>query len=196
MEHLIKHSFSIDRSKRNEQNQHPSFLIWFTGLSGSGKSTIANLLEVELYNKKIRTYLLDGDNIRLGLNKGLSFSDEDRHENLRRIGEVSKLMIDAGLVTIAAFVSPHQKDREMVRDTVGSENYIEVFVNTPIEECIKRDTKGLYKKAIAGEIKEFTGITSPYEFPISPDIVIDTTVTSKEDAVKVILNKIQQKLKQ
>jgi len=196
MEHLIKQTFLIDRSKRNEQNQHPSFLIWFTGLSGSGKSTIANLLEVELYNKKIRTYLLDGDNIRLGLNKGLSFSEEDRHENLRRIGEVSKLMIDAGLVTIAAFVSPHQKDREMVRDTVGSENYIEIFVNTPLVECIKRDTKGLYKKAITGEIREFTGITSPYDPPITPDIVIDTTVTSKEDAVKVILNKIEQKLKQ
>jgi adenylylsulfate kinase len=191
---LTEHTFSIDRSRRNALNKHHSFVIWFTGLSGSGKSTLANLLEVELYNKGIRTFLLDGDNMRLGLNKDLTFSDSDRVENIRRIAEVSKLMVDAGLVTIAAFVSPFKKDRENLKAIMGKENSVEIFVDTPIEECIKRDPKGLYKKALSGEIKNFTGISSPYEKPDHADITVNTLEMNAEESVEKILSFLQNKL--
>jgi adenylylsulfate kinase len=194
MSNIIPHNFQLGKEERNRHKRHPSFVIWFTGLSGSGKSTIANALEFQLYQKGIHTYILDGDNVRRGLNNNLSFSPEDRTENIRRIGEVANLMVDAGLVVLSAFVSPYREDRENIRKIVGAENFVEVFVNTPIEECERRDVKGLYAKARAGEIKDFTGINAPYELPLHPDIEIDTTRTNVEESVSVILNKIAHKI--
>jgi adenylylsulfate kinase len=191
---LIEHDFNVNRKMRNDLNGHPSLLIWFTGLSGSGKSTLANLLEIELHENDIRTYLLDGDSVRLGLNKDLGFSAEDRSENIRRISEVSKLMLDAGLITIASFVSPFEKDRAMIQAIVGAENYMEIFVDTSLEECMKRDVKGLYKKAVAGEIKEFTGISSPYEKPSNPTITITTEKQTPEEALTIIMETVLLKL--
>lgn len=194
MNNLTKQFFSIDRNQRIASNGHNSFLIWFTGLSGSGKSTLANLLEVELHKKGIKTFLLDGDNMRLGLNKDLGFSENDRGENIRRIGEVGNLMVDAGLVTLAAFVSPFEKDREMVKEILGKEKYIEIYVSTPLEECINRDVKGLYKKALKGEIKDFTGVSSPYESPTKADLTIDTTSKELSECLEAILAVVLQKL--
>jgi len=191
---LIEHEFNVNRKMRNDLNGHPSLLIWFTGLSGSGKSTLANLLEIVLHENELRTYLLDGDSLRLGLNKDLGFSADDRSENIRRIGEVSKLMVDAGIITIAAFVTPFEKDRALVQAIVGTENYMEIFVDTSLEECMKRDVKGLYKKAIAGEIKDFTGISSPYERPSNPTITISTEEQTPEEAVAMILETVLLKL--
>ncbi len=191
---VIPHTFTITQEERSKLKNHACFLLWFTGLSGSGKSTIANAVEKALFNKKIHTYTLDGDNVRKGLNNNLSFTPEDRTENIRRIAEVANLMIDAGLVVLAAFVSPYQKDRENIKQIVGTDNYVEIFINTPIEECEKRDVKGLYAKARSGEIKNFTGINAPYEAPVNPDIEIDTTQVSVEEAVSIILNKIKNKL--
>ena len=170
-------------------NQKPR-LIWFTGLSGSGKSTLAVQLEAQLHEKGFKTYLLDGDNIRAGLNKDLTFTDEGRIENIRRIGEVSKLMLDAGLVVLSAFISPFEADRQQVKTIVGQENYIEVFVNAPLEVCETRDVKGLYKKARAGAVKNFTGIDSPYEIPAQPNITIHTHKQSVEEAVAELVKLI------
>jgi adenylylsulfate kinase len=169
-------------------------LIWFTGLSGSGKSTLALQLEKELYDRGFKTYLLDGDNIRVGLNKDLTFTEEGRVENIRRIGEVSRLMLDAGLVVLSSFISPFSADREQVKSIVRPENYIEVFVNTPLDVCEQRDVKGLYKKARNGEVKNFTGISSPYENPKNPDIEIRTNDQSIEDSVQTLLNYILPRL--
>ncbi len=159
----------IDRARLN--NQKPAAL-WFTGLSGSGKSTIANLVESRLYAHGARTTLLDGDNIRHGLNKDLGFTEVDRVENIRRVGEVAKLMTEAGLIVLCSFISPFRADRQLVRDMLDEGEFIEIFVDTPIEDCIARDPKGLYKKAIAGEIKNFTGIDQPYEAPENPEVVV------------------------
>lgn len=175
-------------------NGHNSFLVLFTGLSGAGKSTIANALEKRLYEKNISTYVLDGDNIRKGINKNLGFSPEDRSENNRRIGEIARLFIDAGVVVLAAFVSPYKKDRENIMRTVGPMNFIEVFVNTSLGECERRDVKGLYKKARAGEIKNMTGISAPYEIPENPDVEIAQSC-SVEEAVELIMNQIKHQLK-
>ncbi len=194
-ENVIPHDFSIDRSQRLALKGHGSFLLWFTGLSGSGKSTIANAVEKALVEDGIHTYTLDGDNVRKGLNNNLTFSPEDRTENIRRIAEVANLMVDAGLVVLAAFVSPYEKDRANIRDIVGPENYVEIFVNTPLEECERRDVKGLYAKARAGEIKNFTGINAPYEAPQNPDIEIDTTKHSVADSVLMIKKLIENKIK-
>jgi adenylylsulfate kinase len=194
-ENIIPHNFNTSAEQRSALKQHRPLLLWFTGLSGSGKSTIANAVEMALANKQIHTYTLDGDNVRGGLNSNLTFSPEDRSENIRRIAEVSKLMLDAGLVVLAAFVSPYANDREQVKQIVGYSNFIEVFVNTPIAECERRDVKGLYAKARAGEIQNFTGVNAPYEVPVAPDIQIDTINTSVESAVKEILAAVEKKLK-
>jgi adenylylsulfate kinase len=194
-ENIVPHSYQVDKTDRNKLNGHRSFLIWFTGLSGSGKSTIANALESKLFEKKIKTYTLDGDNIRKGINNDLNFSPEDRTENIRRIAEISKLFVDAGIVVLAAFVSPYKKDREAVKNIVGKNYFVEVYINTSLEECEKRDVKGLYKKARKGEIKDFTGINAPYEPPESPDIEIKTEQLSVEQSVTKIINVINKKLK-
>jgi adenylyl-sulfate kinase len=170
-------------------NQEPK-LIWFTGLSGSGKSTLAVQLEAALHAQGFKTYLLDGDNIRSGLNKDLSFTDDARVENIRRISEVCKLFLDAGVVLLSAFISPFRADRDQVKSIVGADNYIEVFVDAPLEVCEQRDVKGLYKKARAGEVKNFTGITSPYERPSNPDIIIETDKTSVEASLEVLMDAI------
>jgi len=191
----VKHHYRITKAYRETQKGHPAFLIWFTGLSGSGKSTLANLVEVALCEKGIHTYVLDGDNIRNGINKDLSFSPEDRTENIRRIAEVGNLCVDAGLVTLAAFVSPYREDRENIKAIVGTEQFIEIYVNTSLEECERRDVKGLYKKARAGEIQNMTGISAPYEAPLHPDLEIVTDQQTIEASVKTIMDFLEEKLK-
>ena len=190
----VKHNYKTTKSQREEQHGHKAYLIWFTGLSGSGKSTLANLVEMVLHQKGASTYILDGDNIRQGINKDLSFAPEDRSENIRRIAEISNLMLDAGILTLAAFVSPYIKDRERVKQIVGAENFIEIYVNTSIEECERRDVKGLYKKARKGEIKNMTGISAPYQAPVSPDFEVITDGQSIAKSVNTILNYLNQRL--
>jgi adenylylsulfate kinase len=194
-DNIIEHQYLISKEDRQKQNSHKSHLIWFTGLSGSGKSTIANQLEKELFLKGIKTYTLDGDNIRKGINKDLTFSPEDRTENIRRIGEISKLLLDAGLVVIAVFISPYKKDRENVKNINKEFNFLEIFVNTSVEECERRDVKGLYKKARAGIIKNMTGISAPYEAPVNPDIEINTEIETVANSVQKILKILTPKLK-
>ena len=193
--HIVKHDYKTTRSEREQLNGHKSYLLWFTGLSGSGKSTLANLVEIALHKQGLSTYILDGDNIRRGINKNLSFSPEDRTENIRRIAEISNLMLDAGVITLAAFISPYIKDRKEVKEIVGSANFIEIFVNTSLEECEKRDVKGLYKKARSGEIKNMTGISAPYEAPVNPDLEVVTDGHTIEESVEIIINYINKKLK-
>ena len=190
----MPHTYKVNREERRQANGHSSFLIFFTGLSGSGKSTIANALEIKLFLEGVKTYVLDGDNVRRGINKGLSFSPEDRSENNRRIGEISKLFVDAGMVVLAAFVAPYQEDRRFIKETVGAENYIEVFVNASLAVCEERDVKGLYKKARSGEIKDMTGISAPYEIPVNPTIEV-TEKNSVEEAVELIYEKLKSKLR-
>ena len=189
----VRHDYHITKSDRETLHGHKSFLLWFTGLSGSGKSTLANQVEVELHKQGISTFVLDGDNIRQGINKDLSFAPDHRTENIRRIAEISKLMIDAGVVTLAAFVSPYIEDRENIKAIVGTDNFIEIYVNTSLEECERRDVKGLYKKARAGEIKNMTGISAPYEAPLHPDLELITDNQSIETSTKAILNLVFQK---
>jgi adenylylsulfate kinase len=194
MNNLFGHRFKISVSKRNQLNQHSSFLIFFTGLSGSGKSTLASAVEKKLYGEGIRTFSLDGDNIRIGINSDLGFTPEDRSENLRRIGHISKLFVDSGAVVLASFIAPYEKDREFIKKTVTEENYIEIYVSTSLEECERRDTKGLYKKAREGKIKDFTGISAPYEAPKKPLLALSTECTAIEDLVEIIYEKIKEKL--
>ncbi|MCG2431695.1 adenylyl-sulfate kinase [Aequorivita xiaoshiensis] len=194
-ENIIPHNFSVSQNERSDLKEQKPMLLWFTGLSGSGKSTIADALERALFQRNMHTYLLDGDNVRGGLNNNLTFSPEDRTENIRRIAEVANLMLDAGLIVLASFISPYREDREMVKRIVGYKNFIEVYVNTPIEICESRDVKGLYAKARAGEIKNFTGVDAPYEPPMAADIEIDTSQISVEDAVSLILNEIDDRAK-
>ena len=193
-DNIVPHTYRVNREERRQANGHNSFLIFFTGLSGSGKSTIANALEIKLFVDGVKTYVLDGDNVRRGINKGLSFSPEDRSENNRRIGEISKLFVDAGMVVLAAFVAPYERDREFIKQTVGEENYIEVFVNASLEVCEERDVKGLYKMARSGEIKDMTGVTAPYEPPKNPTIVV-TEKNAVDEAVDIIYEKIKNKLR-
>lgn len=193
--HIIPHNHHIDIKDRVRMNGHQSFVIWFIGLSGSGKSTLASMLEKRLYETGHHTYILDGDNIRSGLNKDLDFSESARRENIRRIGEVSKLMVDAGMITITAFISPFEEERRMVKELLGADKYVEVFVDCPIEECEKRDVKGLYAKARRGEISNFTGISSPFEEPENPDVSVPTHKISVEEGVDMILDTIKDKLK-
>ena len=186
-QNVHKQALSVTREDREGLNGHKGKVIWFTGLSGSGKSTIANALEVALHAKGRRTYILDGDNVRQGLNKDLGFTDADRVENIRRIAEVAKLMMDAGLIVMTAFISPFRREREMARELIGEENFIEVYINTPLEICEQRDTKGLYKKARAGLLPNLTGIGSPYEPPQNPAIVLDSSTSDIQQAVKNLL---------
>lgn len=176
---------SITRVARERLNGHTGKVVWFTGLSGSGKSTIANALEIELHARGKRTYILDGDNVRQGLNKDLGFTDADRVENIRRIAEVSKLMMDAGLIVLTAFISPFQREREMARELIGSDNFVEIYVNTPLDICEERDPKGLYKKARHGLLPNMTGINSPYEVPTNPDLIVGGSGQSVSDVVKI-----------
>ena len=191
---IVFHDYDVVREDRNKNYKHPSFVLWFTGLSGSGKSTIANQVEKSLFENGKKCYSLDGDNIRTGLNHGLSFTKEDRKENLRRIAEVAKLFVDAGNICIAAFVSPLIEDRKQVEDIIGATDFYEIFVDTPLEECEKRDVKGLYKKARAGEIKNFTGISAPYEAPEKPALHIQTKNKSIIESVQEVLNFLNTKL--
>lgn len=195
MDHIYPIKTKVSKEQREAlMNQHAT-LIWFTGLSGSGKSTLAVQLEAELHERGFKTYLLDGDNIRSGLNKDLTFTDEGRVENIRRIGEVSKLLLDAGVIVLSAFISPFKADREQVKNIVGAANYVEVFVDAPIEVCEQRDVKGLYKKARAGEVKNFTGIDSPYEAPERADIHIPTHQLPIEQSIEKLLDNLLPKIK-
>ncbi|PAV24608.1 adenylyl-sulfate kinase [Tamilnaduibacter salinus] len=184
---IVWHDHKITRAERAEPKHQRPCLLWFTGLSGSGKSTIANALDVALYQRGYHTFLLDGDNVRHGLNKDLGFSDSDRVENIRRIGEVSKLFTDAGLIVLSAFISPFTSDRRMVRNLFPSGEFIEVFMDTPLETCEDRDPKGLYEKAREGKIKHFTGIDSPYEPPEHAEVVLDTSRQSVEDCIDQLI---------
>jgi len=188
---IHKHDLAITRELREGMNGNKAKLLWFTGISGSGKSTIANELEKELFSKGVRTFILDGDNIRHGLNNDLGFTDADRVENIRRVGEVSKLMLDAGIFVISSFISPFNSDRSMVKSLIGDRDYIEVFIDTPLNVAESRDPKGLYKKARAGEIPNFTGISSPYEEPMSPDITINTEKNNLTKCVKILLDYLE-----
>ncbi|MDU3708372.1 MAG: adenylyl-sulfate kinase [Staphylococcus lugdunensis] len=186
--HITWHDSEVTKADRQKQNGHKSAVIWFTGLSGSGKSTVSVALEQALFELGKHAYRLDGDNVRYGLNKNLGFSPEDRKENIRRIGEVSKLLVDAGTIAITAFISPYRVDRDDVRNILEDGEFIEVYTQCSVEECEKRDPKGLYAKARSGEIKEFTGINAPYEAPYHPEITINTEQQSVEQAVAHILN--------
>ncbi len=190
-EHTVWHEHTVTKEEREALNNHKGGIIWFTGLSGSGKSTLANALEDRLNKSGVRTYVLDGDNVRNGLNKDLGFSDEDRVENIRRIGEVSKLMLDAGIVVMTAFISPFRADRDIVRGLVGDGEFIEVYAEADLDICEERDPKGLYKKARAGEIPEFTGISSPYEAPETPEITINTGTSEIPDCVDQLVEYLQ-----
>ncbi len=192
-ENIVWHDHHVSKAERAQIKQQKPCILWFTGLSGSGKSTIANAVEAALLAQKKHTYLLDGDNIRMGLNKGLGFSDEDRVENLRRIGEVSKLFVDAGIIVLTAFISPFRSERQRVRDLVDEGEFIEVFIDTPLEVCESRDPKGLYKKARAGEISDFTGIDSPYEAPEFPEIHIRNDRLPIEEATAQVLDHLEKK---
>ncbi len=184
---IVWHAHQVERSERAQQKKQKPCVIWFTGLSGAGKSTIANALEGELFRKGYHSYLLDGDNVRFGLNKDLGFSDADRVENIRRIGEVAKLFADAGLIVVTAFISPFRADREMVRKLLPAGEFFEIHVHAALDVCESRDPKGLYKKARAGQIKNFTGIDSPYEAPDAPEMTLDTGALSVEQAVQQLL---------
>ncbi|WP_077618495.1 adenylyl-sulfate kinase [Bacillus sinesaloumensis] len=192
-QHLIWHQSTITKQARQQQNNHKSCVIWFTGLSGSGKSSLANALDKELFSLNIQSYVLDGDNIRHGLNAGLGFSKEDRKENIRRIGEVSKLFVDSGQIVSTAFISPFREDREQVRALFPDGEFIEVFVKCPISVCENRDPKGLYKKARSGEISEFTGISSPYEEPNQPELVIESDKLTISQSVETIISYLKNR---
>lgn len=187
------HDSEVTKSDRQQQNGHKSVVIWFTGLSGSGKSTVSVALEKALFQLGKHSYRLDGDNVRHGLNNNLGFSPEDRKENIRRIGEVSKLLVDAGTIAITAFISPYRADRDDVRAILEDGEFIEVYTACSVEACEQRDPKGLYKKARAGEIKEFTGISAPYEAPHQPEITIDTELQSVEASVNTIIEYLKEK---
>jgi len=190
--HVVWHANTVTREDRERAAGHKGCTIWMTGLSASGKSTIANLLEKALWDRNVRAYILDGDNIRHGLNRDLGFSPEDRAENIRRIGEVAKLFTDAGIMVITAFISPYRVDRDRVRSIMGEGDFVEVFVDAPLSICESRDPKGLYKKARAGELPEFTGISAPYEPPEHPEITLHTDRQTPEQCVEQILRYLEE----
>ena len=190
---LVWHAHTVTRSERASQKRQKPCIVWMTGLSGAGKSTLANAIEGELFRMERHSYLLDGDNVRHGLNKGLGFSDVDRVENIRRVGEVSKLFVDAGLIVITAFISPFRADRDLVRKLMAPGEFIEVYVKAPLQVCESRDPKGLYKKARAGQIPNFTGIDSPYEAPENPELTIDTSALDIHQGTDACLGYLRQK---
>jgi len=196
MKNIVRQEYNLSQSTREKNNGHKALLVWFTGLSGSGKSTLANTVEQKLHSLGIQTYTLDGDNIRHGLNKDLGFKPEDRKENIRRIAEVSHLMMEAGLVVLSAFISPFRQDRENIKDIVGHDSFMEVFLDTPLEVCEQRDVKGLYVKARAGKIKDFTGISAPYESPEFPDLRIDTSVNGLNESTQLLTNLILKRIRE
>jgi len=184
----IYHNATVTRERRNQLNSHKSVVIWFTGLSGSGKSTLAHSVEETLHNLDCRTFVLDGDNVRHGLSSNLTFSDDDRKENIRRIGEAANLMMEAGVIAMTAFISPFKKDRNLVRQLLSQGDFIEIYCKASLETCESRDVKGLYKRARAGEIKNYTGIDSPYEAPENPELVIDTEGELLEESVAKVID--------
>ena len=185
---IIYHNATVTRERRNQLNSHKSAVIWFTGLSGSGKSTLAHSVEEELHNLGCRTFVLDGDNVRHGLSSNLTFSDNDRKENIRRIGEAANLMMEAGVIAMTAFISPFNEDRNLVRQLLPQGDFIEIYCNASLEVCESRDVKGLYKRARAGEIKDYTGIDSPYEVPSNPELIIDAENESLEESVAKVID--------
>lgn len=191
--HVIKHRATVTRSRREEQNSHRSVIVWFTGLSGSGKSTLAHAVEEGLHQAGCRTFVFDGDNVRYGLCVNLGFSEEDRHENIRRIGEMAKLFIEAGVIALTAFISPYRADRERIRALVSENDFIEIYCDSPLSVCEDRDVKGLYKRARAGEIKNYTGISSPYEPPEHPDLHLDTANDTVEANVERVLRFLEER---
>jgi adenylylsulfate kinase len=192
-QNTIYHNATVTRERRNQLNKHKSTVVWFTGLSGSGKSTLAHSVEEELYKLGCRTFVLDGDNVRHGLSSNLTFNDDDRKENIRRIGEAAKLIMEAGVIAVTAFISPFKKDRNLVRQLLPQGDFIEIYCNASLEVCESRDVKGLYKRARAGEIKNYTGIDSPYEAPDSPELVIDTESVSLEESVAKVIDFLKSK---
>jgi adenylylsulfate kinase len=192
---IIPHSHVITKKERQSSAGHSSLVVWFTGLSGSGKSTLAGKVEELLFKQGARTYILDGDNVRKGMNNNLGFSPEDRKENIRRIGEMSKLFVDAGIIVLTAFISPYRSDRKIVRQLLHPGEFIEVHVKCPVSVCEERDIKGLYKKARAGEIKDFTGISAPYEDPEKPEITVETNNMTIDKAAEKIYEYIASIIK-
>ncbi len=190
---VVWHHATVTRTRREMHNGHKAVILWFTGLSGAGKSTLAHALEERLHQQNSSTFVLDGDNVRHGLCRDLGFTEEDRQENIRRIGEVSKLFIEAGVITLTAFISPFAADRQQVRELVPDGDFIEIYCHCPLEVCEARDVKGLYKKARTGEIKEFTGISSPYEIPENPELAINTAGKSVDECVDQIVAFLQQR---
>ncbi|MCG8395823.1 adenylyl-sulfate kinase [Bacillus atrophaeus] len=192
-QHIVWHPTAVMKADRQKLNRHKSCVLWFTGLSGSGKSVMANAVDEKLYERGIQSYVLDGDNIRHGLNQDLGFRAEDRVENIRRIGEVAKLFVDSGQIILTAFISPFREDRKMVKEKFPQEEFFEIYIKCPLNICEERDPKGLYKKARSGEIKHFTGIDSPYEAPLSPDLTIESDKISIADAADLIIHELQTK---
>ena len=191
-QHIVWHQATVSKQEREKISGHKGCTVWLTGLSGSGKSTLANMLEKALWERGVRAYVLDGDNIRHGLNKDLGFSPEDRTENIRRIGEVAALFTDAGIINVTAFISPYRADRDRVRATMKPGDFVEVFVDCDIDECEKRDPKGLYKKARAGQIPEFTGISAPYEAPLKAELTIKNTKQSAEESLAEMISYLER----
>lgn len=191
--HVIPHKSLVEREDRERLHRHKGAVLWFTGLSASGKSTLSHRVEKRLHDKGLSTYVFDGDNVRHGLCGDLGFSEKDRTENIRRIGEMVRLFVDAGIIALTAFISPFRADRDRVKAMVGEDRFVEIFVDCPLDVCIQRDPKGIYAKAVKGEIKDFTGISSPYEPPLNPDIVIRSDRESFDDAVDRVITLIIRK---
>lgn len=190
---VVWHHATVTRMRREEQNGHGSVILWFTGLSGAGKSSLAHAVEEELHNMGCHTFVLDGDNVRHGLCADLGFTSEHRVENIRRVGELSKLFIEAGVITLTAFISPFRSDRERVRSLVPHGDFLEIYCHCPLEVCEQRDVKGLYKRARAGEIKHFTGISSPYEAPVDPELSVDTGALTIEESVEKVMGLLRER---
>ncbi|WP_067621208.1 adenylyl-sulfate kinase [Alicyclobacillus acidiphilus] len=193
MSQVVWQPTQVTKKDRRIQNQHSSFVLWLTGLSGAGKSTVASALELELHRRGLRTYLLDGDNLRHGINADLGFAQKDRSENIRRVSEIAKLFVDAGMIVIAGLISPTREDRDKARARFEQNEFFEVFIDCPVEVCKERDPKGLYKKALAGEIRNFTGIDAEYEVPLHPDLTLHTNKQSVEESVRQIIQFLEDK---